>query len=46
VVEASNPWFVQNVKRVLPRWTFTPAQLAGCKVPRIFKFSSTAAPRA
>jgi hypothetical protein len=46
IVEVSNPWFAQNLKRVLPRWTFTPAQLAGCKVARVFKFSATRSPGA
>ena len=41
VVQVSNPWFASNLKRVLPRWTFAPAQLAGCKVARLYKFSAT-----
>ena len=46
IVEVSNPWFGQNLKRVVPRWTFTPARLAGCKVARVYKFSATRKPDA
>jgi hypothetical protein len=38
---ASHPWFVENLKTVLPQWRFTPAVLAGCKVRRVYKFSAT-----
>src|SRR5438046_1620138 len=31
VIETSHPWLAQNVKSILPRWTFSPARLAGCK---------------
>lgn len=46
VVEASNQWFASNLKTVMPTWRFAPAQLAGCKVRRVYKFSATAKPRA
>jgi hypothetical protein len=46
VVEVSNPWFADNLKNVLATWRFSPAQLAGCKVPRVYKFAATAKPRA
>lgn len=45
VVTASNKWLVSNVKSVLPRWRFSPAELAGCKVPRIYHFMASAPPR-
>ena len=45
VVEASHPWFVANLRSVLPRWRFAPAELAGCKVRRVYRFSATARPR-
>lgn len=45
VVKASNKWLVTNVRSVLPRWTFSPAELAGCKVPRIYHFMASAPPR-
>lgn len=44
--EVSNPWFTANLKSVMPRWRFTPATLAGCKVRRVYRFSATVPPRA
>jgi hypothetical protein len=41
VDSASHPWFVSNVKTVMPRWTFSPAMLAGCKVPRVYLFMAS-----
>jgi len=46
VLETSNEWFPRNLKALMPRWTFAPAQLAGCKVQRIYKFSASAKPKA
>lgn len=46
VVSTSSPWLATNVKGVMGKWTFTPAQLAGCKVPRIYHFYASAPPRA
>lgn len=45
VVEASHPWFVQNAKAVIPRWTFDPAQVVGCKVRRVYKLMVSVPPR-
>jgi hypothetical protein len=45
VLTASNKWLAENVKSVLPKWTFSPAQLAGCKVPRVYHFMASAPPR-
>jgi len=45
VVESSHPWLVSSMKSTLPRWKFAPAELAGCKVPRVYKFSATSKPR-
>ena len=44
--DVSNPWFTANLKSVMPRWRFTPATLAGCKVRRVYRFSATVPPRA
>lgn len=41
VVKVSNKWFTENVRRVMPKWTFSPAVLAGCKVPRVYHFLSS-----
>jgi hypothetical protein len=46
VVAASDPWFVRNVRAVIGQWTFAPAQLAGCKVPRVYHFMASVPPRA
>ena len=46
VVDVSHPWFEKNIRTVLPKWRFTPAQLAGCKVPRVYHFMASLAPRA
>ena len=45
VVESSHPWFTQNLRAAMPTWRFRAARLAGCKVPRIYKFSATSKPR-
>jgi hypothetical protein len=45
VVATSSPWLATNVKSVISKWTFTPAQLAGCKVPRVYHFYAAAPPR-
>ncbi len=45
VVQASNPWLAKNVQSVIGKWTFSPAQLAGCKVPRVFHFMASAPAR-
>jgi len=43
-LEESKPhaWLGQNVRSIMPRWRFSPAELAGCRVPRLYKFSATA----
>lgn len=46
VVATSSPWLATNVKGVIGKWKFAPAQLAGCKVPRIYHFYASAPPRA
>lgn len=45
VVTASSPWLVTNVKSVIGKWKFEPAQLAGCRVPRVFHFMASAPSR-
>jgi hypothetical protein len=46
-IEESKPhaWLGQNIRSIVPRWKFSPAELAGCKVPRMYKFSATAPKR-
>ncbi len=45
VNETTNEWFPRNLRTLLPRMTFSPAMLAGCKVERVYKFSASAKPR-
>ena len=46
VVKVSNNWFTESLRGVIGKLTFTPALLAGCKVPRVYHFMSSLAPRA
>jgi hypothetical protein len=46
VNESSNEWYPRNLRALLPRMTFSPAQLAGCKVERVYKFMASAKPKA
>ena len=45
VVIASSPLLATNVKGVIGKWTFSPAQLAGCKIPRVYHFMASAPAR-
>lgn len=45
IVTTSSPWLANNVKSVIGKWTFEPAQLAGCKVPRLYHFMASAPAR-
>ena len=45
VEETSNEWFPRNLKALLPRMTFAPAMLAGCKVERVYRFQASAKPK-
>jgi hypothetical protein len=45
VVTASSPLLVTNVKGVIGKWKFEPAELAGCKVPRVYHFMASAPAR-
>jgi hypothetical protein len=42
IVKSSHPWLSAHVKGAIAKWTFTPAELAGCKVARVYHFSATA----
>jgi hypothetical protein len=33
---ASHPWLGTSLKASLAKWTFAPAELAGCKIPRTY----------
>jgi outer membrane biosynthesis protein TonB len=46
IISSSSPWLAANVKSVIGKWKFEPAQLAGCKIPRVYHFmASTPATR-
>jgi hypothetical protein len=36
VVKTTHPWLATKFKSSIAKWTFDPAQLAGCKVPRLW----------
>ena len=38
VVKSTNPWLTTSVKNAVAKWTFSPAEVAGCRVPRVYKF--------
>src|SRR5512140_2321782 len=44
VVETTHPWLADNIKGLLPKWTFDPAVKNGCHVAGLWVF--TAAPGA
>ena len=44
VVQSSHPWLSAHVRNAIPKWKYTPAELAGCKVARVYHFSATAPP--
>ena len=36
VIKTTHPWLASSFRTAVAKWTFEPAQLAGCKVPRIW----------
>ena len=38
VAKSTNAWLTSSVKSAVARWTFVPAQLAGCKVARTYHY--------
>ena len=45
VVRSTHPWLAASVKSAVAKWKFTPAELAGCRVPRQFEWSATSGTR-
>ena len=41
VVRSTHPWLASSVKSAVAKWKFTPAALAGCRVPRQFEWGAT-----
>ena len=46
VVEASNAWFATGAKNAIAKWSFTPAERHGCRVPRFYQFNASSPARA
>lgn len=46
VVTSTHPWLGASVRSAVAKWTFEPAELAGCKVPRQFEWGATSGSRA
>jgi hypothetical protein len=44
IVKSSHPWLSAHIRNTLPKWKYSPAELAGCRVPRVYHFSATAPP--
>jgi hypothetical protein len=42
IVKSSHRWLSTHVRSGISKWRFTPAELAGCKVARIYHFSAVA----
>lgn len=40
VVKSTSPWLTDNVRKAVARWTFRPATIAGCAVPRHFNWGA------
>ena len=45
VVRSTHPWLAASVKSAVAKWKFTPAELAGCRVPRQFEWGATSGAR-
>jgi hypothetical protein len=41
VVETTHPWLADNIKSLIPKWTFTPAVKNGCNVAGLWVFTGT-----
>ncbi|MDB4879922.1 MAG: hypothetical protein JWL60_1368 [Gemmatimonadetes bacterium] len=42
VEKTTHPWLAASVKSAVARWRFNPAELAGCKVARVYRWGATA----
>jgi hypothetical protein len=45
VVRSTHPWLAASVKSAVAKWKFTPAEVAGCRVPRQFEWGATSGAR-
>lgn len=44
-IESTSPWLTTGARNAIAQWTFEPALLNGCKVPRYYQFSASSPPR-
>ena len=42
VERTSHPWLGENVRNGIRQWRFSPAELGGCKVPRVYRVDAKA----
>jgi outer membrane biosynthesis protein TonB len=45
VIESTSAWLTTGARSAIARWTFTPAELNGCKVARYYQFVASSPPR-
>ena len=41
VIVSTHKWFINQALNAMAKWTFRPAEINGCKVPRNYLFSAT-----
>jgi hypothetical protein len=41
VIETTHQWLSDNLKSLIPKWTFTPAMKNGCRVAGLWVFTAT-----
>lgn len=46
VVKSTHPNLTRSVRTAVGKWTFSPAVVSGCKVPRVFNWGAVAGGRA
>ncbi len=44
-IESTSPWLTTGARNAIAQWTFEPAVLNGCKVPRYYQFAASSPPR-
>lgn len=44
-IESTSTWLTTGARNAIAQWTFEPALLYGCKVPRYYQFSASSPPR-
>ncbi len=45
VIESTSAWLTTGARTAIARWTFTPAELNGCKVARYYQLVASSPPR-